>query len=110
MLSELTDLQESDEDVFAVDFSISVTTRSEDESELVEKTYTFDHAPEWDEWTVIEFEEKRCPIVDGVIRRDWRTSEHILWHEGEEIEKDIPPEVNEELERIFQMGDVSFDL
>ena len=84
MLSELGELQESEEDVWGQPtVSFSIQTRTEDGAELVEREYTFSRAPEWDKWTFMEFEEKRTEDTGLITDRNWRRSRHILWSDAE---------------------------
>ena len=100
MLTELNDLQDSDESVRGAKLSVTIETRvSNDESnEIVEKEYTFSHAPEWDMWSFHEYRERRTPDTIEVSNREWRTAQHIFWQEVNEHRKiDVPPEVAEKL-------------
>lgn len=99
MLTDLTDLQSSDEDVQGVELSFDIETRTSDGSELIERQYTFDYAKEWDKWTFVEFLEKRTPNTDQITERNWRKSRHVMWYDGSEPDVEIPPEVTDALER-----------
>lgn len=95
MLRELSELQESDEGVWGTtDLSFSIRTRIGDD-EIVERTYVFNHAKEWDKWTLTEFEERRSPGGTEA----WQTTQSASWHEPNEMPENIviPPEVQEEL-------------
>lgn len=98
MLSELEDLQESDESVWCTRMSFDIETRSEDGDELVHKTYTFSYAKEWDKWTFQEYHEKRTPDTSRMSDRNWRKSRHIMWNDVNETPTiDVPPEVSKQL-------------
>lgn len=100
MLEEIQDLQDSDESVSATEISITVETRSEEQSEIVRKEYTFSWAKEWDKWTFIEYNELRTSADERVIERNWRQAQHIMWTEPTDTATiDVPPEVAEELAR-----------
>lgn len=98
MLSELSELQESGEDVSAIEMSFDVETRTEDGDELVHKTYTFAYAREWDKWTFTEYREKRCENTDRIGDRNWRDGRHLVWGDVSETHTiDVPPEVSKAL-------------
>jgi hypothetical protein len=98
MLNELTDLQESEEEIHQVRLSIDVETRSTDGDELVEKEYTFTYAPSLETWMFFEYTEKRTPDVDYISGRNWRQSRHIFWEDPADTSTiDVPPEVSEKL-------------
>jgi len=98
MLSELEDLQQSDENVWGISMSFDVETRSEDDNEIVHKVYTFSYAKEWDKWTFQEYREKRTPDTAKMSDRNWRKSRHILWSDVNETPTiDVPPEVSRKL-------------
>lgn len=99
MLTELEDLQHSDETVYGIDLTFDVETRSDDGDELVERHYTFSYAKEFDKWTFTEFKEKRASNSDKAHERNWRRSRHIMWYEANETPTiDVPPEVSNALE------------
>lgn len=87
--------------------SFSIETRTEDGHELVQREYTFSHAPEWDKWTFTEFEEKRTEDTDWVTDRTWRRSRHIMWHEREAPTIDVPPEVEKKLEELLGLDEMT---
>jgi hypothetical protein len=98
MLTDLQQLQSSDEDVQAIDLGITVESFTRDSDELVEKSYTFSYADEWDKWVFTEFREKRTPTGGKVSDRNWRKSQHIVWNDVEEARHiEVPPEVSEKL-------------
>lgn len=104
MLSELSDLQESNESVWSANsVSFSVETRSEENDEIVEREYTFAHAKEWDKWTFHEFEEKRTPNTESICDRNWRRTRHIYWDDQEARSVDVPPEVTKEIEEMLDL-------
>lgn len=107
MLSGLTGLQESDEEVWgAKKVSFTIQTRSEDSGELVERDYTFTHAKHWDKWTFNEFEERRTDDTKHVTDRNWRRSRHAYWSESDCPDVDVPPEVTKELEELLGLEDM----
>jgi hypothetical protein len=99
MLRELSGMQNSPESVQAIELSFDIETSSEDDGEVVHRTYTFDYAKSWDKWTFIEFQEKRAAANERVGDRNWRESRHILWHDAEQTPTvDVPPEVSTALQ------------
>lgn len=99
MLSELEQVQDSDESIWAISLSFEVETRSETSDELIHRTYHFGYADEWDKWIFHEFEEKRANNTVSVKERNWHEAEHILWHDADETPSvDVPPEVTEKLQ------------
>jgi hypothetical protein len=74
--------------------------------DIVEREYTFAHAPEWDVWTFTEFEERRTEDTPMVMDRSWRRTRHILWQEPEAPSVDVPPEVEEELEELLGLEEM----
>jgi hypothetical protein len=108
MLSELTELQESEEDVWGKPtVSFTIETRTEDGTELVQREYTFSHAPEWEKWTFQEFEEKRTEDTSLITERNWRRSRHIIWSEPEAPTVDVPPEVEKELQELLGLEEMT---
>lgn len=108
MLSELRELQESEEDVWGQPtVSFTIETRTEDGAELVQREYTFSRAPEWDKWMFQEFEEKRTENTDMITDRNWRRSRHILWSEPESPTVDVPQEVEKELEEMLGLDEMN---
>lgn len=104
MLTELSNLQESDEAVWgASEVSFTIETRATESNELVEREYTFSHASEWDKWTFTEFTEKRAEETASVSDRNWRRSRHIMWSASEAPTVDVPPEVTEQLEELLDI-------
>lgn len=99
MLNELDDLQKSGETVWNISMSFDVETRSDDDGELVHRTYRFGYAQEWDKWTFQEFRERRTPDARTVSDRNWQQSRHIMWNDVNETPTiDVPPEVTEKLQ------------
>lgn len=104
MLTELSDLQESDEEVWGVaELSFKIRTRSKDGDEVIERHYSFNYAKEWDKWTFSDFKEKRAEISeknDALDTGTWRTTEDLYWRSPKYVQeaKSVPPEVQEELE------------
>jgi hypothetical protein len=102
MLTELSDLQESDERVWScAEVSFTIQTRSDDDGEIVERDYTFSHAPEWDMWSFTEFEERRAKDSTSVANRNWRRTRHILWDNIESTTINVPQEVEKKLEELL---------
>ena len=93
MLSDLQDLQESDESLWHTNLSIEIETRSQDGNEIVHKEYTFSYAKEWDKWTFHEYLEKRTPDTTRMADRNWRKAQHIFWQDVDKTPSiDVPPE------------------
>lgn len=97
MLTELEELQHSSEDLWGVNLSFEIETRSEDGDELVHKEYSFSYAKEWDKWTLTEYHEKRTPDTNLMTKRNWRKARHIFWDDAETATIDVPPEVSKAL-------------
>lgn len=98
MLSELEDLQQSEENLWQTSITFDIETRSEDGNEIVQKTYSFSYADEWDKWTFSEYEEKRTPDTASMGDRNWRQAQHIFWQEVNKTPSiDVPPEVSKAL-------------
>lgn len=97
MLSDLTDIQSSDESVQSVELSFDIETRSEEADELIQKVYTFSYAEEWDKWTFVEYCEKRTPDTTKVSDRNWRKARHIYWDDTDTRDIEVPPEVAKSL-------------
>lgn len=103
----LTELSQSDEQVWGTtDLSFSIQTRSEDGNELVEKTYTFSHFPEADEWTFQEYEEERTENTKHIRGRQWRRTRKVRWDDGEVPDIDVPPVVLEKLEEALDVDEL----
>jgi hypothetical protein len=101
MLTDLESLQSSDESVECTTVSFDIETRSDDGDEIIERVYTFSHAPEWDKWVFTEFCEKRTPIAERVSERNWRKSRHVLWSDPNETRTiEVPPEVSKRLAEV----------
>lgn len=98
MLSELTGLQTSDEEVWAIDLSFDIETRASEGDEIAHKTYTFNYTPEWDKWVFTGFEEERSPNTPTIGGRDWRVARRITWDESSSRDITVPPEVTQALE------------
>jgi len=99
MLTELEDMQESNETVWGgTTVSFTIETREKDNSKIVQRTYTFAHSPRFDIWTFQEFEEKETKNTKRISGRNWRRNRHVLWNDpAEERKIDIPSEVGEKL-------------
>lgn len=109
MLTELEELQESDEEIWgSTSMSFTIETRMEESDEIVERTYTFTHAEEWDKWMFQEFEEKRTDDTETVAGRNWRRTRHILWNDVNETPTiDVPPEVGQKLKEATNAENVT---
>lgn len=108
MLSELGELQESDEDMWGcAEVSFTIETREETSGELVTREYTFAHAPEWDKWTFVEFEEERTDDTKAISNRQWRRSRHVMWNESESPQISVPPEVEQQLEDLLDLEEMT---
>ena len=97
MLSELEELQQSDESVWSQSMTIEIETRSKSGNELVHKEYTFSYADQFDKWMFSEYVEKRTRDTTSVTDRNWRKSRHLFWQDGEASTIDVPPEVSQAL-------------
>ena len=98
MLSDLQELQSSDESLWHIDLSFDIETRSEDGNELVHKTYTFSYAKGWDKWTFKEYHEERTDDTTRMSDRNWKRARHIIWQDINETRTiDVPPEVADAL-------------
>lgn len=108
MLSELNDLQESTEDIWNTSrVSFTIDTREEESGELIQREYTFSHAPRWDSWNFFEFEEKRTEDTDLISERSWRRTRHVMWHETEAPTVDVPPEVEKQLQKLLGLEEIT---
>lgn len=112
MLEDLSELQESEEDLYATTtLSFTFYTRSVESNELIHKEYTFDHAKEWDKWTLIKYSELRCDADSATSEREWRRTRQLKWSDTEETpEIDIPPEVTEELKERLGVDEITLQL
>jgi hypothetical protein len=112
MLTELDGLQKSDESVYgSMEVSFTIQTRSESGDEVIERSYTFGHADEWDKWTFREFEEKRANDNGSITERNWRRTRHILWNDIQESRSiDVPPEVGEKLKEAIGADSVTVQI
>lgn len=97
MLSELEELQQSDESVWSQSMTIEIETRSKSDNELIHKEYTFSYADQFDKWMFSEYVEKRTRDTPSVTERNWRKSRHLFWQDGEAASIDVPPEVSQSL-------------
>lgn len=97
MLTELEQMQSSEENLWGVSLTFDVETRASDDDELVHKKYTFNYADQFDKWTFSEYLEKRTPDTDAMGDRNWRKSQHIFWQDGEAATINVPPEVSQSL-------------
>lgn len=104
MLSELIEMQESDEKVWTcAEVSFTIETRSEENGEIIEREYTFSNAPEWEKWSFVEFEEQRAEDTSQITARNWRRTKNVKWHETDEPSIDVPPEVSEKLKELLEL-------
>lgn len=103
-LTDLAEEQESSEDVFGdATMELSFDTRSGDEETIVEKTYTFTHAPEWDKWLFSAYCERRCSTDDPMYNRHWTVVEDVTWDDPEAATVDIPQSVIDELDETLSI-------
>lgn len=110
MLRDLGELQESNEELWGcAEVSFTIDTRIED-GEIIEREYTFSHAPEWDKWVFTEFEEKRAENTSRVTDRTWRRTRHVISHDLEALTIDVPPEVEQELEELLGLEDMTIQV
>lgn len=106
MLTELSEI-ESDEELWGTtDLTFSIQTRSEDGTELVERTYTFGLLSHSEEWTFQEFEEERTEDTKHITGRQWRRTKKLRWDDGGVSEIEIPPEVLDELEEVLDLDEL----
>jgi hypothetical protein len=111
MLSELTEMQESDENVWTcAEVSFTIETRSEKDDEIIEREYTFSNAPEWGKWPFVEFEEKRAEDTREVTARNWRRTKSVKWSDADQPSIDVPPEVSEKLEELLEVDELVLQL
>ena len=111
MLQELTDLQESDERVWGTpNLSFTIRSRVSEGDEIVERTYTFSHAKEWDKWTFDSFKERRTEDTERIQSRAWHVTRNVNWEDPGDIPEDIavPAEVQDELEGCLDAESISF--
>lgn len=107
MLTELSDLQESDEDVWGMSkVSFTVETRSTEDNELIEREYTFSKSKHWEGWMFHEFEERRSPDTTHITSRNWRRTKNVIYEDGEATNITVPPEVERELEELMGVDEV----
>jgi len=97
MLDDLQNLQSSEENVWHVNLTFDVETRSKEDDEIVHKEFTFSYSEYSDEWAFHEYVEKRTPDTTRTSNRNWRKARHILWSDSEVPTIDIPPEVSKSL-------------
>lgn len=97
MLNELQDIQGSgDETTIATEVSISIETRVDSSDNIIERTYVFSYAKEWDKWTLVEFVEQVSDDTLPISDREWDISEHTYWYD-EEADIHVPKEVSDAL-------------
>lgn len=99
MLGELAELQATGEEIInQVQMSIAIESRDTEGDELVESTYVFGYAKEWDKWTFQEYKEKRTPDTRLMSDRNWTETEHIFWQDSEATPQvSVPNRVADEL-------------
>jgi hypothetical protein len=101
-------MQDTDESVQRVDLTFDIKSRASEGDELVNKTYTFSYARQWDKWTFTEYSEERTPDTPAITDRKWRKSRHIRWDDFSETPTiDVPAEVSEALEEATGADDVT---
>ena len=113
MLSELTELQDSDdgERVWGEPtVSFEIDTRTSNDEWLVNKTYVFSYAREWQKWCFSEFIEKRTRNTEHISDRNWNRTEHVLWQEGDSRDIDVPPEVTRKLQDLLSMEEIELSM
>lgn len=107
MLNELTELQQSDEIIWGMSrVSFEIQTRLEESNEIIERSYTFSYAPEWDKWSFVEFEERKAEDVKLMSNREWRTTRRAVTTDSGPLDIDVPPEVSEQLEELLDLESV----
>jgi hypothetical protein len=107
MLRELSDMQESDETVWEfAEVSFTIETRADEDGEIVERKYTFSNAPEWEKWMLAEYEELRTENTSRVSNRNWRRSDHRMWHEPDAEDISVPPEVTDKLQNLLDLDEL----
>lgn len=108
MLQELTDLQDSDEEIWGcAEVSFTIRTRADEGRETVEREYTFSHAPEWDKWMFTEYEEYRREDSPRSPNQNWRRERHTMWDDTEAPTVKVPPEVEQELEELLDIDEIT---
>lgn len=108
MLTELSDLQESDEQIWgASKVSFTIETRSEEDRQIIQREYTFSHTPAWDKWMFQEFDEKKTSDTNRVSDRNWRRSRHMFWDESQSPTVSVPQEVQEQLEELLDVDELT---
>lgn len=110
MLSDLSDLQSSDEDVWHVNMSFDIETRSAESNELVHKTYTFSYQDFFDKWSFREYYEKRTDDTTLTSDRNWKRSRHIIWSDTDVPTIDVPPEVADALAKATGSESVTIEV
>ena len=106
MLSELSDMQESDEDVWSI--TISIETETQESGQIIHSEYDFSYAKEWDKWMFTEYKEKRAPVND---RRAWHDARHISWHDIHETPSiNVPQSVADRLAEATSSENVTIQI
>lgn len=112
MLTELSDIQESDEDIWgSPTISISMRTREYAGEHIIERTYTFGRSQLEDKWALQEFEERKSTANKISSKGDWETVNRAMWHEQHKMPDniDIPPEVQQELMEILDLDEITLE-
>jgi hypothetical protein len=111
MLSELTDLQDSEEYVWGTpSMSFTIRTREDGSDAVIQREYTFSYAEEWEKWTFTEFEEKRGEKTQINGGRHWRRTEHKTSSEEPIPDIDVPPEVGRKLNEAIGSEEVTIQM
>lgn len=98
MLTELEDMQQSDESVRSVEISFDIESRCTDGDELVQKTYTFSYASQFDTWTFQSYTEKRTKDTVNLTDRDWSVARDIYWNDkADHPSISVPTEITDAL-------------
>ena len=98
MLSELKEMQKSEESVRSVELSFDIESRCSDGEELVQKVYTFSYASQFDTWTFQSYTEKRTKDTVNITDRDWSVSRDICWNDKSDHPSiSVPTEISEAL-------------
>jgi len=99
VLSSLAEMGDtSSETVMRSTLSIDIRTRDTQADDLIERTYTFSYAKEWDKWMFHEYVEERTDDTTSVSDREWVQTRHIFWDNPDDSpEIDVPQCVAQQL-------------
>lgn len=109
MLSDLTKEQESDESVWQVRLTFDISTRHEEDGELIERHYNFGYSEAFDSWSLVEFEEHITPDTESMMERKWEKKRHLTWEDPEQATIDVPPEVTQKLDDAINADVMTLD-